>query len=138
MHINTRIDLNNNVIYATNSYNHDLPEQVAFFQTDDSSCSVTCDRTEFIGRNGTLKKPAAMSRLRLSGKSGVALDPCAAIQVPFDLTAGQDREITFRLGSGRNMEDANNLIRRFRGSGPAYAALKQSGHIGARLLVLSG
>ena len=65
-----------------------------------------------------------MLRSRLSGKKGVALDPCAAIQVSFEIAAGQEREIIFRLGSGRNMEDANNLIRRFRGSGSARTALE--------------
>ncbi len=124
MHVNTRVDINNSVIYATNPYNREFADRVAFLQTDDTSISVTCDRTEFIGRNGTLKKPDAMLRSRLSGKNGVALDPCAAIQVPFDLAPGQEREIIFRLGTGRHLEDANNLIRRFRGSGPAYSALE--------------
>jgi cellobiose phosphorylase len=124
MHVNTSADLNSSVIYAVNPYNPELPNRVAFLQTDDTSCSITCDRTEFIGRNGTLKNPAAMSRSRLSGKNGVALDPCAAIQVPFDLAAGQNREIIFRLGTGRNMEDTNRLIHRFRGADRAYTALE--------------
>jgi cyclic beta-1,2-glucan synthetase len=124
MHVNTSTDLNNSVIYAENRYNPELSSRIAFLQTDDRSCSVTCDRSEFIGRNGTIKNPAAMSGSRLSGKNGVALDPCAAIQVPFDLAAGQSREIIFRLGSGQDMEDANNLIYRFRGSAHAYAALE--------------
>jgi cellobiose phosphorylase len=124
MHVNTSADLNSGVVYAVNSYNPEFSRRVAFLQTDDTSCSITCDRTEFIGRNGTLKKPAAMLRSRLSGKSGAALDPCAAIQVPFDLAAGQAREIIFRLGTGRNLEDANNLLHRFRGSGSAYTALE--------------
>ncbi len=124
MHVNTSVDLNSSVIYAVNPYNPEFADRVAFLQTDDPANSLTCDRTEFIGRNGTLKNPAAMLRSRLSGKNGVALDPCAAIQVSFDLAAGQEREIIFRLGSGRDMEDANNLIHRFRGSGPAYAALE--------------
>jgi cyclic beta-1,2-glucan synthetase len=124
MHVNTSADLNRSVIYAVNPYNPELANQVAFLQADDTSCSITCDRTEFIGRNGTLKNPAVMSLSHLSGKNGVALDPCAAIQVPFDLAVGQRREIIFRLGTGRDMDDANNLIHRFRGSGSAYAALE--------------
>jgi cellobiose phosphorylase len=124
MHINTNIDLNNNVVFASNPYNSEFTDRVAFLHTDDSTQSITCDRTEFIGRNGSLKSPAALKRSRLSGKKGVALDPCAAIQVFFDLAPGQEREIIFRLGSGRNMEDANNLIRRFRGSGSSRAALE--------------
>ena len=124
MHVNTSADLNSSVIYATNPYNTDFAKRVAFLQTDDTSSSITCDRTEFIGRNGTLKNPAAMLRSRLSGKNGVAIDPCAAIQVTFEVAPGQGREIIFRLGTGQNMEDANKIIHRFRGSGPAYAALE--------------
>jgi cyclic beta-1,2-glucan synthetase len=124
MHVNTSVDLNSSVIYATNPYNREFADRVAFLQTDDSTNSLTCDRTEFLGRNGSLKNPASLLRSRLSGKKGVALDPCGAIQVSFDLAAGQEREIIFRLGSGRNIDEATNLIHRFRGSGPAYAALE--------------
>jgi len=124
MHVNTSVDINNNVIYAANPYNPEFSRRVAFLQTDETSCSITCDRTEFIGRNGTLKNPAAMLHSRLSGKNGVALDPCAAIQVYFDLASGQGREIIFRLGTGKNLEDANTLIQRFRFSAPAYTALE--------------
>ena len=124
MHVNTSVDINNNVIYAANPYNPEFSRRVAFLQTDETSCSITCDRTEFIGRNGTLKNPAAMLHSRLSGKNGVALDPCAAIQVYFDLASGQGREIIFRLGTGKNLEDANTIIQRFRFSAPAYTALE--------------
>ena len=87
MHVNTSVDLNGNVIYAVNPYNPEFADRVAFLQTDDPVNSLTCDRTEFIGRNGTLKNPAAMSRSRLSGKNGAALDPCSAIQVSFEIAA---------------------------------------------------
>ena len=134
MHVNTSVDFNNSVIFATNPYNREFADRVAFLQTDDTSISVTCDRTEFIGRNGTLKNPDAMLISRLSGKTGVALDSCAAIQVPFDLAPGQEREIIFRLGTGKHLEDANNLLRRFRGSGPAYAALEAIWHYWSQTL----
>ncbi len=124
MHLHTSVDMNNSVIYAVNPYNREFADRVAFLQTDDPASSLTCDRTEFIGRNGSLKNPSALGRSRLSGKKGVALDPCAAFQVSFEIAAGQEREIIFRLGSGRNMEDAASLIRRFRGSGSARSALE--------------
>ncbi len=128
MHVNTKIDLSGSVIYATNPYNQEFGDRVAFLQTDDQTNSFTCDRKEFLGRNGSLKNPAAMKRVRLSGKKGVALDPCAAIQVFFEIAPGQGKEIVFRLGTGRNTEEAKNLIHRFRGSGPAYTSLEGVWH----------
>ncbi|MCK7491004.1 MAG: hypothetical protein MZW92_03825 [Comamonadaceae bacterium] len=91
---------------------------------DDATRTVSGDRTEFLGRNGTLRSPAAMTRSRLSGRVGAALDPCAAIQVPFDLADGQEREIIFTLGAGRDADDAGNLVHRFRGSAAARGALE--------------
>jgi cellobiose phosphorylase len=85
---------------------------------------VTGDRTEFIGRNGTLRDPAAMHRTRLSGKVGAALDPCAAMQVTFDLADGQEREVIFRLGAASNADAAGSLVQRFRGTAGAREALE--------------
>lgn len=128
MHITTSFNLNNNAIYAANPYNSEFSNQVAFLQIDNPIHSFTCDRTEFLGRNGTLKNPAAMNRSRLSGKKGIALDPCAAIQVLFDLTPGQQYEIIFKLGTGRNIDEVNNIIHRFRGSNSARTALEAVWH----------
>ena len=65
-----------------------------------------------------------MTQERLSGKLGAALDPCAAIQVPFDLADGEERELIFRLGVGNDAEDAGNLANRFQGSLAARGALE--------------
>ena len=64
-----------------------------------------------------------MHRTRLSGKVGAGLDPCAAIQVAFDLADGQEREIIFRLGAASNADAAGPLVQRFRGSAVAREAL---------------
>ena len=52
--------------------------------------------------NGSLKSPAAMGRARLSGRVGAALDPCGAVQLDIELADGQEREVVFRLGVGRD------------------------------------
>ncbi len=125
MHVITETDPNSGALFARNPYNTEFRDRVAFFDVDDPTRTVTGDRTEFLGRNGTLRNPAAMLRTRLSGKVGAALDPCAAIQVVFDLADGQEREIIFKLGVGRDAADAGNLANRFRGSSAARDALER-------------
>src|SRR3546814_6313826 len=97
-------------------------DRYAFFGVDSDTCAMTTDRTEFIGRNGALERPAAMSAATLSGASGAARDPCAAIQVPFELADGQDHELVFKLGAGRNEVETPDLIEGFDGAPAARAA----------------
>lgn len=59
---------------------------------------LTCDRKEFLGRNGTLENPVAMTRTALSGVCGAGHDPCAAYRVKLVLEHRQEREITILLG----------------------------------------
>jgi cellobiose phosphorylase len=126
MHVTTEIDPNSGALFARNPYNTEFTGLIAFFDVDDVTRTTSCDRTEFIGRNGTLKNPAAMNRARLSGKVGAALDPCAVIQVSFELADGQEREIIFRLGLAgrRGTDDASKVVHRFRGSAAARGALE--------------
>ena len=125
MHVITEMDPNSGALFARNPYNTEFSDRTAFFDVDDTIRTVTGDRTGFVGRNGTLRSPDAMTRTRLSGKMGAALDPCAAIQMAFDLADGQEREIIFRLGAGRDVNDAGNLVHRFRGSSAAAGALDE-------------
>jgi cyclic beta-1,2-glucan synthetase len=124
MHVTTEIDVRSGALYARNPYNSEFPDWVGFFDVDEPTRTVSGDRTEFIGRNGTLHNPAAMRRTRLSGKVGAGLDPCAAIQFTFDLAAGQEREIVFRLGAASSANAATLLTQRFRGHGAAREALE--------------
>ena len=128
MHVITEIDSHTGALYAHNHYNMEFSGRVAFFDAGDvgeDTRTYSGDRTEFLGRNGCLKNPAAMARARLSGKVGAALDPCGALQVSFDLASDQAREIRFILGVGTDAEDAVNLVRRSRGSAAAQAALEK-------------
>ncbi|MEO8346080.1 MAG: glucoamylase family protein [Betaproteobacteria bacterium] len=125
MHVVTNADVKTGAIFARNAYSAEFGERVAFFDVGDPTRTLTCDRREFIGRNGTLGAPAAMTRTRLSGKTGPALDPCAAISVALVLEADEQREVTFRLGVGRDAEDAGLLVGRFRVPGAVRSALDE-------------
>lgn len=125
MHIVSELDSNTGALIAKNPYNTEFQNQVAFFDVDDALYTYTTDRAEFLGRNGTVRNPDAIKRVRLSGNSGAGLDPCAAIQVPFELDDGHEREIIFRLGTGKNMQEAIKTIRQFRGNEAALRSLEK-------------
>ncbi|HYL88831.1 MAG TPA: glucoamylase family protein [Burkholderiales bacterium] len=98
MHVVSEIDPASGALYAANAYNGEFADRTAFFHIDDATRTVSANRTEFLGRNGTLANPAAMRRTQLSNKVGAGLDPCGALQVAFDLADGEEREIVFTLG----------------------------------------
>lgn len=126
MHVVTEIDPETGALLARNSFNADFANMVTFFDAGVQARTITGDRKEFVGRNGTLNSPAAMGRTRLSGKVGAGIDPCAAIQVPFTLLDGETREIVFQLGATpQGTEEASQLIRRFRVPGAAALELAE-------------
>ncbi len=124
MHLITEINLRSGALLARNPYSAEFGDRTAFFNVDDSSRTLSGNRTEFIGRNGTLAYPAAMKQVGLSGRVGAALDPCGALQVAFDLADGEEREIVFTLGTGRDIDDAVNTACCFRGEAAARVALE--------------
>lgn len=106
MHIVTGIDPASGCLVARNPYNTEFQGRTAFFDIDSNNRSYTGDRNEFIGRNGHLQQPAALERIRLSGKTGAGLDPCGALQLAFELSAGQEKVMVFMLGMA-NASQAN-------------------------------
>ncbi len=125
MHVITEAELTTGAILASNRYNTAMEGRVAFFDADDRNRNYTTDRCEFIGRNGTIAEPDAMKRTRLSGKTGAALDPCAVIQVGAELSEGEEKEFIFRLGAGKDRNDAITMVRRFEGRTTCQNVLQQ-------------
>ena len=123
LNIQTEVDLKTGALLARNFYNTEFPDRTVFLDVLDPSRTLTGNRKEFLGRNGSLAQPAALKRVRLSGKTGAGLDPCGAMQVAFDLADGQERETSFRLGVGRNPGDMQQLIQRFRRADASAVAL---------------
>ncbi len=125
LHLVTEIDPSSGALFARNAYNTEFAGRICFFDVDDASRSVTGDRAEFLGRYGAIDNPDALHRTRLSGRVGPGLDACGALQVPFELEDGREREIIFRLGAGAELEQARGLAQRLRRLGSARAALSQ-------------
>ncbi|MGK2897482.1 MAG: GH36-type glycosyl hydrolase domain-containing protein [Burkholderiaceae bacterium] len=126
MHVGTARSAGSGALFAHNPGNADFAGRTAFFDVDAADApdvSVCCDRQAFLGPGGTLRRPGAMSQARLSGTAGFALDPCAALRVPFTLADGETREIVFRLGAGATPEEACALVQRWRGPDAAHEAL---------------
>ncbi|MEP7198590.1 MAG: glucoamylase family protein, partial [Chloroflexota bacterium] len=112
-------------LFARNTYNTDFKERVAFvaaYAPASRQTNLTADRTEFIGRNGSLQSPAALRHTHLSGQVGVSLDPCAAVQVQVLLQPQQATEVVFLMGQGKDKGEARALIEKYREAGQVAAA----------------
>src|SRR5438046_10619830 len=134
LNVQTDVDLKSGALLARNFYNTEFPDRIAFLDVNEPIRTLTGDRKEFLGRNGTLAQPAALKRARLSGKAGAGLDPCGAMQVAFDLADGQERETTFRLGAGRSIGEVHDLIFRFRRAEASRVALHAADAFGSHAL----
>ena len=116
----TDLDSELQAILVRNPWNADFGNRVAFLDLGGRPVSWTTDRTEFIGRNGALDRPAGLERgHRLAAASGAGLDPCAALQTSFELAAGERTEFRVLLGEADHAAGAADLIRRGRSLDPA-------------------
>ncbi len=113
----TAIDHPNSTIFARNPFNNEFAGRIAFAATNEKVSSATCDRKEFVGRNGTLSRPAALRRLSLAGRDGAGLDPCAALQTTIELAPHEGRELIFLFGEAPTQEEASSLVVKFTNSG---------------------
>jgi len=114
MHVVTDLEETEGAIFARNSYNNEFANRITFAGTNERQVTMTCDRREFIGRNGSLAKPEALRHTRLAGRDGAGLDPCAAIQATIQLAPGEAREVIFLLGQAESIEQARAINARFR------------------------
>ena len=107
---------------ARNPYNPDFAGRVAFAHSSPAPASATGDRLEFLGRNGSLRRPAGLHRESLGRRFGAGFDSCATLQVRVDIPPGETREVVIALGQGDDREHALALARRLGGSVAARRA----------------
>lgn len=114
MHVFSEHDKNTGALLLRSRYNSVFGEHVSYFKVEGGyNFSYTADRSEFIGRNTNLGDPQALYRIKLSGRTGAAMDPCAALHVKFDLLSSAEKEIIFQIGSEKNAQEMNVLLQKF-------------------------
>ena len=70
MHIVTETDPHSGALFARNAYGRECANRIVFVQSSESERTVTGNRTEFIGRNGSLGQPGRDAPQAVVGKDG--------------------------------------------------------------------
>ncbi|HQT77358.1 MAG TPA: glycosyl transferase, partial [Rhodopila sp.] len=111
----TEVNPETGAIFARNPWNEQFGERVAFADLGGRQTAWTGDRMEFLGRDGAMDRPLALtSGGRLSNRVGAGLDPCGALQTQVLLNAGGATEIVFLLGQSATAAEAATVLVKYR------------------------
>lgn len=115
----TAIDEVTGALFARNCWKAEFAERVAFLDLGGRT-TVSCgDRTQWIGRNGSLAAPSGMSLDATGeGRVGAGLDPCGMLMTSVTLASGQATDVVVLLGQASNELEARNLVLRARALKP--------------------
>lgn len=101
-------------LLARNPWHPEFGARVAFAAASKRLHGLTADRTEFLGRFGSLAQPVALGRIGLSSTVQAGLDPCAVLQLHIDYCRREAaKEVWFLLGQGEDRAEAVALAARF-------------------------
>jgi cyclic beta-1,2-glucan synthetase len=111
----TEINPETGAIFARNPWSEQFGERVAFADLNGQQTAWTCDRTEFLGRDGAMDRPLGLTPgTVLSNRAGAGLDPCGALQTQVTLSAVGTTEIVFFLGQAATTAEAQSLLLKYR------------------------
>lgn len=123
-HVFTEIHPDKNLILSKNSYNIEFAQQWSFWSCSENVKTFTCDRKEFIGRNGSALNPEGLRRQGMSSRSGMGLDPCGVLQIELTLDSQEERDLVFILGQGSSKDVAMDLVAKYRDINCIHEALQ--------------
>ena len=136
-HVATEFDPESGALLARNAFRIDFGDRVAYLHVNRPTHTWTADRTSFIGRNGTVSAPAAMRERELTRDVGATYDPCGALQVVLELNAGEEQEVLFQFGEGRDVDHVRDLIARYLSEGAQKALDEVTAEWSRRLSAIS-
>src|SRR5262249_17823513 len=118
-------DPDSGALLAQNAFNANFGEKTSFAAVNRRPRTFTADRSEFLGLNGSVAAPAALTRVTLSGRAEAGIDPCAALMAPFDLRPGEEKEVVFFLGQASGLDEIRRLLRHYGDPGAVQLALDE-------------
>ncbi len=125
--VHTMFAKESGAFFARNTFDQQFAGWTAFHGISEPVTSYTGSRREFLGRNGSAARPAALhTQDPLSGTSGAGLDPCAALQCVLELEAGASREIAIVLGALPDEAAAHRAVDEYLDVGSVRAELSRS------------
>ena len=106
-------------LLVRNPWSTQFADQVVFVDLAGEQTSVSADRHEVLGAQGTLAAPrAVLDGGPLSGRTGAGLDPCAALRTTVTLEPGQTRDVRVLFGAAHDVDGVRDLVTRHRGAHP--------------------
>ena len=107
---------------------------VAFHAASPAPSAHDSDKDAFVGRNGSLRAPAALVAGRLGNTSGKWHEGIASLQVPVKLAPGASKQVVFTLGQAETRAEALRSARRYRTPAAVEGAWRRTHEHWARLL----
>ena len=113
-HIVTYLNEEKKYIYATNSYNQHFGKLKAFLKLfGGEQVSFTGNRSEFLGRGGSVERPEALRRVGLSNNVGAGIDPCLAVTTKINIEPNMEIELVAMLGEDENLDNISSITSEF-------------------------
>jgi cyclic beta-1,2-glucan synthetase len=116
IHIQTSRDEETGALLARQYWSGVSRGDWAFAASNPKASSWSCDRGQFLGRDGSRSNPAALDRVRLDNRVATGADPCAAQQIAVTLERGQQTEVVLLLGQAKSVEDVRAIVKRLESS----------------------
>ncbi len=142
-YIVTEWDVKSGTLLAKNRYQETFRDAIVFLhmnaEDEGKRMSWTGDRSEFIGKGGTLACPIALLDSQLSCKVGAFYNTCGAVQTVVEVPAHAEHKITILLGCATSLQEVQSLATQY-GTSKAYdetylAVVKQWGKVAGQVQV---